>query len=156
MFLLGLAIFLFGVVGFMVLLGGNLNHLILSLDLLFTTFFALLAVVTATRSIKLFYHGLRAVVFPKSDISAETSIRAAALFKLLSKTTGAATAINIIICFINIFMTVDLGDPKILSYMLVNFAGLFVTALHGIILIFAVFEPIVFILKKRCGNELDL
>ena len=148
MFLLGLAIILFVLAFFAILLGGYMPNFIDAASLLLILF-SLAAVLTATRSFRVFYSGLRAVIFPKKDISKEMRLRAISLFRLLSKTTGMVSAIGVLICFVNMLMNLDFSDAGGVSHLGINMSASFITLIYGLFLIAFVFEPVVFILKNR-------
>lgn len=109
----------------------------------------LAAVLTATQSFKVFYAGLRAVAFPKTEISEEMRGRAASLFRLLSKTAAMAAAISTLIGFLFILGEMDFEDVAIASKIARNIYVSLISPLYALLLIVAVFEPVVFILKKR-------
>ena len=150
MLLLGLGIALFFLWFFAVYLGGYTQDFIDTVSLMLIIF-SLLAVLTATRSFKVFYHGFRAAIFPKKDISKEMRLRAISLFRLLSKTTGMVSAIGVLICFLNILYNLDFSDAGGISSLGINIAASFITLVYGLFLIAFVFEPAVFILKQRRG-----
>lgn len=152
MFLLGLAIMLFSLV-FLVIFGkaDPMAAIMCFIDWpsLIAIVGPLAAVLTATQSFKVFYEGLRAAVFPKAEISEEMRGRAASLFRLLSKTAAMAAAICMFISFLLILAEMDFSEVSYISKLAQNLAVSFITPLYALLLIVAVFEPVVFILKKR-------
>ena len=127
--------------------------------------FTLVAVLTATRGFKAFYGGLRAVILPKEPITEELRGQAATLFRFLSKTMALVTCIGVLISLLHLFMKLTIfvaifsptdtfmhgtaGD--VMSIGTNMYFGLLI-AFHGLFWIAAVFEPVVFILKKRRGQ----
>ena len=148
MFLLGFAIFLVCIVLTIILLGGNLGSFI-SLPSMLMIIVPLVAVLTATRSFKVFYEGMKAVILPKAPITEELRGQAASLFRLLSKMTAIISAIEVLICLINMFAALDYTYPDFHTYIGPNVAAASVVLVYGLFLIVAVFEPAVFNLKKR-------
>jgi flagellar motor component MotA len=143
MFILGLAIFLFGFTFFIVWMGGDLL-MYLDPPSLLVIAVPLLAVLTATKSFKVFYGGLKAMVQPKEPLSEELRGQASSLYRLLSKTTALASGIGVLIAAI--IIVVNIGDPFMMGK---GIAVAIISVLYGLILIAAVFEPVVFNLKKR-------
>lgn len=153
MFLLGLVIMLFCFGFFMVYDGtgfiwGSLFNFI---DWASFTIIvgALVAVLTATQSFKVFYAGIRAAILPKEEISEEMRGRAASLFRLLSKTAAMAAAIGMLICLLNILYMMNFSEVGMASILAQNIAVSTITPLYALLLIVSVFEPVVYILKKR-------
>ena len=58
-----------------------------------------------------------------------------------------------IIAWINVLKNLDFTDIDAIPALGANIAASIITILYGLILIAAVFEPIVIILKKRGGKE---
>lgn len=152
MFLSGLAIMLFCIVFSMIF--GKADPMasiafFIDLPSLLIIIGPLVAVLTATQSFKVFCAGLRAAVFPKAEISEEMRGRAASLFRLLSKTAAMAAAIGTLIGLLFILGELDFEDVAIASKIARNVYVSLISPLYALLLIIAVFEPVVFILKKR-------
>jgi len=148
MFILGFVIFLLCSISTVILLGGRIDDFANSPSF-FLIITALVAFLAATKSFKVFYGGLKAVILPKSPLSENLRGQAATLFRLLSKTTAVVTGIGVLIALINTIMNLNFDDPDRLSHIGFNISfGLIVMA-HGLFLIAAIFEPVVFNLKKR-------
>ena len=113
----------------------------------------LAAVVTATQNWKIFGIGFKAAVLPQSTISDDMRGKAASLFRFLSKTTALVSVIMMLISLVNVLFALDFTSPYAIHAIGVNIAAALTTPLHGLILIAAVFEPIVVILKKRGAKE---
>ena len=152
MFLSGLGLALFFLWFFTAVLGGYARDFI-DMAPLMLIIFSLLAVLTATRSFKVFYHGFRAAILPKAVISKEMRLQAVSLFRLLSKTTGMVSAIGVLICFVNMLMNLDFSDARGVSHLGINMSASFITLIYGLFLIAFVFEPAAYILKKRRGTQ---
>lgn len=152
MFLLGLAIMMF-CLGFLATFGKAypMASIAFFIDLpsLLIIIGPLVAVLTATQSFKVFYEGLRAALFPKTEISEEMRGRAASLFRLLSKTAAMAAAIGTLMGFLFILGEMDFEDVAIASKIARNIYVCLISPLYAMLLIVSIFEPVVFILKKR-------
>ena len=112
----------------------------------------LLPVLTITRSFKLFGSGFRAALFPKREISDDEKQQAASLFRLLSKTIMMAGIIIFIIEFISTGISVyynSLDSSDFMERLFINVVFLAQAPLYSLCVIVFVFEPIVYILKKR-------
>jgi len=105
--------------------------MLLNLPLAMIYLFTLLAVLTAKQGYKVFFSGLKAAVFPNMPLSKDICGRAAKLFRMLSK-TAALTSI------LALAFAVQYG-----------LAHAFLAPFLGAVLIAAVFEPLVYTLKKR-------
>ena len=148
MFILGFIIFLIISSLNAVLLGGSITDF-LNIPSLLIILLPLVAVMTATRSFKVFAGGLKAVMQPLAPLPEELRGQAASLFRLLSKTTALAAGIGFLICMINMLMGIDFSYPEIRNELAGNIAANLVLPLYALILIAAIFEPVVFNLKKR-------
>jgi len=151
-YLLGLAIFLTGIISSVLLLTGDLTNF-LDIPSLALIIVPLAAVLTATQNFKIFAAGFKAAVLPKADISDDMRAKAASLFRFLSKTTVAIGIIMFLASSIVMLMGLDFDAPKAVYYFGVAVAAGLVVPLYGLILIAAVFEPIVIILKKRGDKD---
>ena len=109
----------------------------------------ILAVLTITRSFKIFSSGFRAALFPKREISENEKKQAASLFRLLSKTTILVGIILLIIGLVNLGFGVDYSHPDFMENLFINITVLFLTPLYCLCAIVFIFEPIVYILKKH-------
>ena len=152
MFILGFAIFLVFIGLVITILGGNVNDF-LNLPSLLIILVPLAAVLTATKSFKVFYGGLRAMILPKEPITEELRGQAASLFRLLSKVTALAAALGVLICLVNMLMCLDFSDPLAIYHLGANIAAALILLVYGVFLIAAVFEPVVFNLKKRYDKK---
>ena len=148
MFILGVAIFLFMIWLAITILGGNVDNYI-SIPSQLIVFAPLLGTLAATRSFKVFYGGLKAVILPKSSITEELRGQAMSLFRLLSKVTAMAVGIGALIGLTNVLYGLDLGNPDVIHILGINAASALLSLVHGLFIIAAVFEPVVFNLKKR-------
>ena len=151
-FLIGFVIFLFGFVFVGQMLGGRITDLIDFTSLLMILI-PLLGVLTATRSFRSFYGGMKAVILPKEPLTEELRGQAASLFRLLSKTTALASGMGVLVSLMNILMSLDFSHPEIRYIIGNNVAASLIVMLYGLFLIAAVFEPVVFNLKKRRDTE---
>jgi flagellar motor component MotA len=151
-YLLGLAVFLFGVILGAMLLQSNLWNF-MDLPSFILLIIPLAGVLTATQNWKIFGVGFKAAVLPKSNISEDMRGKAASLFRFLSKITVLVMVITVLVCWINILMGLDFADADIINVLGINIAASLITVFYGLILIAAVFEPIVIILKKRGEKE---
>jgi len=152
MFIPGFAIFLICAGMTITVLGGQLNFF-LSLPSFLIVTIPLVAVLTATKSFKVFYGGLKAVVLPKKPITEELRGQAASLFRLLSKIAALAAGLGVLISLINMLMGLDFSDPSAMHNLASNTAAALVVMVHALFLIAALFEPVVFNLKKRHGEK---
>jgi flagellar motor component MotA len=147
MYLIGIALYLIGFLSAMYLKGVALTALIVP-SAIILQLFALIAVLTGTQGFEAFAHGLRAAAFPRKTITEDMRGKAASLFRLLSKTTALAAALGALLGCVE--MLSGLNDPEAMGHGL---AAALVSPLLGVLLIAAVFEPAVVILKKRHGKE---
>jgi flagellar motor component MotA len=148
MLLVGLAIILLSFGVCIILLGGDLRYFI-DIASMLAILLPLAGVLVATGSFKVFLAGLRAVIFPKEEISEEMRGRAASLFRLLSKTTAMIAGVSVLICLVNVLFNLDVFHPGSVRALGINIAAAMISLIYGLLLIVAVFEPVVFILKKR-------
>ncbi|MCL2357863.1 MAG: helix-turn-helix domain-containing protein [Defluviitaleaceae bacterium] len=130
------AIFLLGNV-FAIVTTGNIAYYT-NIPSFIMIFIPLLAILIFTRSIKLFFTGLRAAAFPKKEISDELRMQASALFRLLSKTALLAAAISVLIALISI--------PE---FDLAHMSVVLISPLYSLFMVTFLFEPVVYILKKK-------
>ena len=152
MFILGLAIYLISTGTVITILGGDVRDF-LSIPSLLIILVPLAAVLTATKSFRVFYGGLRAMILPKEPITEELRGQAASLFRLLSKVTALASALGVLVCWVNILMRLDFSDPAAIYNLGINIATTLIFLVYGTLLIAAVFEPVVFNLKKRYDKK---
>ena len=151
-YLAGLAIFLFTSVSTVLFLGGDISTFFYGYTYLIMLIL-LAGVLTATQSFKVFYAGMKAVILPHKPMSEDMRGKAASLFRFLSKTTALIAGIMVLISLINMLFGLDFEDPQAISKIGVNAAYALVFLFQGLTLIAAVFEPVVFILKKRQGHK---
>ena len=108
----------------------------------------MLAVLTITRSFKMFGIGFRAALFPKREIADDVRKQAASLFRLLSKTAILSGTIMTMIANMNMFHGLDFSRDDAVNLVWINVATSMVTILYSLFLIVFLFEPIVYILRK--------
>jgi len=152
MFILGFAIFLICTLLTAIVLGGDWASFI-NLPTLLMILIPLAAVMTATKSFKVFYYGLKAMFFPEKPITEELRGQAASLFRFLSKATALVSTIGFLISIINLLMGIDYTIPDLRFAIGANIAATLLIFVYGLFLIVAVFEPVVFNLKKRRDTE---
>ena len=152
MFILGIAIFLISTFLTVILLAGNWAYFI-NLPTMLMVLIPLAAIMTATKSFKVFYYGLKAVALPKKPITEELRGQAASLFRLLSKSTAIISALGFLISLINMLLGMDYSYPDIQDAIARNIGAALVIFVYGLFLIAAIFEPAVFNLKKRRDTE---
>jgi len=111
----------------------------------------MLAVLTITRSFRVFGTGFKAALFPKKEISDELRKQAASLFRLLSKTTILSGVIMTMIFLTNIAFGINYNDPELVANLIMNIAICMMTILYSLFLIVFIFEPIVYILQNRAN-----
>ena len=153
MFILGFAIVLFGFLFGAALLGGWLIDFV-DLPSFLIIAIPLLGILTATKSFKLFYGGVKAVIMPKKAMNEELRGQAASLFRMLSKSTAIISAIGFLVCLVNILYNLNISDPYAINLIGPNIAAGLITPLYGLTLIAGLFEPVVFNLKKRRDAKL--
>ena len=144
--IIALVLFLFGTALTVVILGGDLKDF-LNLPSLVLIIIPFVAILTITRSFKLFGIGF-AALFPKKEIEEDVRKQAAMLFRLMSKTSIIAAAIITLISLVNMMMNIDVNADDFYSTALVNIAASFVPFLYGLIMSVFIFEPIAYILRK--------
>ena len=108
----------------------------------------ILAVLTVTRSFKLFGIGFKAAFLPKKDVDSSVREQAASLFKLLSKTAILSGVIMTMISVMNMFLGINFVDENFFPNFMINLAVSLVTLLYSLFLIVFIFEPIVYILRR--------
>jgi flagellar motor component MotA len=140
-------VFLFGTAFTIVILGGHIPDF-LNLPSLVLIIIPFVAILTITRSFKLFGTGFRTALFPKKEIEEDIRKQAAMLFRLMSKTAIIASAIVTLISLINMMMDMDVYADDFSRFALANFAASFVPLLYGLIMSVFIFEPIAYILRK--------
>jgi len=145
--IIALSISLIGIALIIVVFGGELADFI-DIPSWVAIIIPLLAVLTITRSFKMFGTGFKAALFPKKEISDGLRNQAASLFRLLTKTTAISGAIMTLIPIMNMLYGLDFSGENATHHMAVNIAVSMVTLLYSLLLIIFVFEPIVYILKK--------
>jgi len=141
-------IFIFGITLIIIVFGGDIGDFI-DVPTGVSIIIPLLAVLTITRSFKLFGSGFRTALFPKREISDDEKQQAASLFRLLSKTTMMAGIIMFIISFVSMSYGIDYSSPDFLEGFFWNIAISIQAPLYSLFGIVFIFEPIVYILKKR-------
>lgn len=86
------------------------------------------------------------------NVRPEDRINAASLFHLLSKAAALTTAISVIIPMMNILYNLDFAlnhAESAINIIGINIAAVLTSPLYCLLLIVFVFEPVVFILKKK-------
>ena len=151
-YLLGLAIFLVSFGLTVTVLGGDISYY-LNIPTLLIIIVPLAAILTATQNFKIFGAGFKAAIFPNEQISEDLRGKAASLFRFLSKTTALVAALGTMISFLNMLMNLNFDDPYAIQNLGANIAAALVSIAYGLVLIAAVFEPIVIILKKRSDKD---
>ena len=112
----------------------------------------LIFVLTITRGYNLFYLGLRALIFPKMQISDEHREQAVSLFRLMSKTIAITAIIFTITGVASMLVGAALAEAdyfRDLYNTYRNIVTILLIPLYSLIMIVVIFEPVVFILKKR-------
>jgi flagellar motor component MotA len=150
-FILGFLIFFLSFSFTIINLNGNLVDFI-DLPSIITILVPLAAILTATQSFKIFGAGFKAALFPKKEIADNLRGKAAALFRLLSKIMAAVSVMGTLIGWLNALLNLDFADPDALNQIGMNTAYSLVTLYYGLIFI-ALFESVVFILKKQVSRE---
>ncbi|MCL2580763.1 MAG: MotA/TolQ/ExbB proton channel family protein [Oscillospiraceae bacterium] len=152
MFKLGFAIFLVTIMITIIILGGTPIHYIDPASIMIILL-PLVAVLTATRSFRVFLCGWRAAWNPREEITEEMRGQAASLFRFLSKIAMMAGVLGTLISLINMLMNLDFADEGGIAALSINLAASLLTVFYSMVLIAAVFEPIVFVLKKRSAKR---
>jgi len=145
--IIALAISFVGIALVIIVFGGEYGDFV-DLPSWIAIFIPILAVLTITRSYKMFAAGFRAALFPKKEITDEQRKQAASLFRLMSVTTIISGIIMTMLPFMNMLYGIDFTDADIIPNIAVNFAVTMTTFLYSLFLIVFIFEPIVYILKK--------
>ncbi|MCL2249082.1 MAG: helix-turn-helix domain-containing protein [Oscillospiraceae bacterium] len=145
--IIALMLALLSTVGVIVVLGGELGDFA-DLPTLMFIVLPLLAVLTITRSFKLFSIGFKTALFPKRKVDEIIRANAARLYRLLSKTTALATLLNIIISAVNVLMGMSFEDPAAMMALRANVATILIIVVYAAGLIMFVFEPIAYILRR--------
>jgi len=151
-YLIGLAIFLFSVASSFLLLNGNSWDFI-DLATFILIVIPLAGILTATQNWKVFGIGFKAVILPKTTISDDMRGKAASLFRFLSKSTAFIVVIHTLVFIIVMALGIDWQEPETIGRIGGSIAAATIMPLYGLILIAAVFEPIVIILKKRGDKD---
>lgn len=150
MFLIGCAVVVFGMVFAIILLDGSAYNLI-DVPSLVILLCAVLGVLTATKSFQVFYAGLRAAVLPQEEITSEMRGRAATLFRLLSKTVAIVAVIAVLACARNLLYLWDFSTLGGAANVGVNLYSSLMAPFYAMLFTTALFEPVVFVLKKRAA-----
>ena len=143
MYFIGIAIFLLGIFGSMSLKGFSLTLLVVP-SAIVINFVPIIAVLTITRSFQAFGNGLKATMFSKKSISEDMRGKAASLFRFLSRITVIMSIFGFLFGVVTILS--NLNDFDKMGHAL---KAALVTPIWGLTLVAVVFEPVVFILKKR-------
>lgn len=141
-------VFLLGTAAIIAAFGGNLGDF-LDVPSWVAMLIPIVAILTVTRSYKVFANGFRIALFPKKEATNEDCKQAASLFRLLSKTAALASVIIFFISLTNMLMKIDYQSELLLDMLGINFATALLVPLYNIFLITFIFEPIVYILKKK-------
>jgi transcriptional regulator with XRE-family HTH domain len=149
--IIALILFLFGTAGTIVAFGGYFRDYI-DLPTLVAIIIPLLAVLTVTRSFKLFGTGFKAALFPKRKVDETLRANAAKLYRLLSKTTAFAAAFGFLVTFMNTLQGINFQDEMAISSLALNTATAMMSIIYGLLMIIFFFEPIAFILRRTDTN----
>ncbi|MCL2820848.1 MAG: helix-turn-helix domain-containing protein [Oscillospiraceae bacterium] len=109
----------------------------------------MLAVLTITRSFRVFGAGFNAALFPKKEISDELRTKAVSLFRLLSKIVILSAVIVAMIFLTNMAFGIDYNGPHLFENLVINIAICVMPILYSLFLIVFIFEPIVYILRNK-------
>jgi len=112
----------------------------------------LLAVLTVTRSFKLFGIGTKAALFPKRKVDETLRANAAKLYRLLSKTTAFAATFGFLVTIMNTLQGINFQDEMAISSLAVNTATAMMSIIYGLLMIIFFFEPIAYILRRTDTN----
>jgi hypothetical protein len=130
------------------LLGADARYFI-DLPSLYLLLIPIIFVLTITRSYKLFFFGLKTLIFSKIQISEEKREQTIGLFRLMTKTVAISSAIITIIFLVSMFLNMDFTSVDFMYIMIRNISTMLIVPLYCLIMILVIFEPIVFILKKK-------
>ena len=150
--IIAVAIAFIGTIFVILVLGGEVADFI-DIPSWVMIFIPILAVLTITRSFRMFGTGFKAALFPKKEIASETRKQAASLFRLLSVTTILSGIIMAMIGFMNMLLGLNWLDEHAFPHFTANVATIMVVILYSLFLIVFVFEPIVYILKKPTHSD---
>jgi len=153
MFFLGLGIFLVFNALTIVTLGGVLLDFI-NIPSIMIVIVPLLAVLTITRSYRVFFGGLRVAVSANRVIADELREHAISLFRLLSKTAVLAAIVSLVISTTSMALGLNwdmlVSDTEVFVQAIVlNASAAFLPLYIALVLVIIVFEPVVFILKRK-------
>jgi len=150
MFLLGIAVIVAGFMMLIVFIGGRIIDYV-DIPSAVAIVFPLIAVLMATNGFKVFAAGFMAAAFPKTEIAEKMRGQAASLFRLLSKTAVLAAALASTISLVNIFSHIPFRPDTPIAFIGMSIWAICAAWIFALFLILAVFEPVVFNLKKRSG-----
>ena len=145
--IIALVISSFGIFSVIAAFGGDLRDFI-DLPSWLALIIPILAVLTITRSFKIFGIGFRTALFPKREISDEVRKQAISLFRLLTKTSALTAVILTMIGFMNILVGMHWEAEGAIYNLPINLATAMIPMLYSLFLIVFILEPIVYILKK--------
>ena len=140
------------------LLGAESRHF-LDLPSLYLLLLPMVFILTITRSYKQFYLGLKTLIFPRKPIPEEQRVQTISLFRLMTKTVAIAAGIITIAFLIAMLVGIDVTSidfatkdstyTEFLFQLTRNTAVLLIVPFYSLLMILVVFEPVVFILKKK-------
>ena len=143
-----LIVVMLGIWASFAMLGAETRYFI-DLPSLFLLLLPMIFILTITRSYKLFYLGLRTLIFPRRQISEEQRVQAISLFRLMSKTVAIAMGIITLTSIVSLCLYLDFTSVDFMENLMRNIAVLLIVPLYSLIMILVIFEPVVFILKKK-------
>jgi len=149
--IIALILFLFGTVGTIIMLGGEIELFVDPATVVMLGV-PLLAVLTVTRSFKLFGIGFKAALFPKKKVDETIKDNAAKLYRLLSKVTMLSALLNFFISLITMLFGINFHDDMIVMAVAANIAVSTIPFIYATIMIIFIFEPIAYILRRTDTN----
>ena len=151
-FFLGLGVFLLCNAFIITTLGGSTTHFF-NPSILLTIFVPLLAILIITGNLRVFFSGLWVAVLPNEEITSEQCTKTVIVFRLLSKTAVIVAVISVLIGIINTGTHVDVTVETASAVFDTSIAIALLPLHFALILVVAIFEPAVHILKKRSSND---
>jgi len=147
-FFLGVGIFLLGKTIIVQTLAGSITYYI-GFPVLMAVFIPLIAALTATGSFRIFFNGLWAAALPMEEITEKQREQAISVFRLLSKTAAITATVAFAVGVRNMIVNVDFSDVNFVGTFISNISVFSIPLYYAVMLIVAVFEPAILILKKR-------
>lgn len=150
-FFLGVGIFLLGKTIIVQTLAGSITYYI-GFPVLMAVFIPLIAALIATGSFRIFFNGLWAVALPREEITEKQREQAISVFRLLSKTAAITATIAFAVGMRNMIVNVDFSDVNFVGTFISNISVFSIPLYYAVMLIVAVFEPAILILKRRAST----